>query len=147
MKIGIIGNAADKFTKEQEQKVKLYIVEIILRFTKFSKPPTIVSGHCHLGGVDIWAEEIGELLNCKLEIKTPLQKNWTYYKLRNLEIAKSSDELYIILSEKLPPNYTGMRFDGCYHCKNDRPPHVKSGACWTGIKALELHKKVTWVII
>jgi len=145
IKIGIIGNGADKFTKQAEEKAKLFISEILI---KNKKDVTLVSGHSPVGGIDIWAEEIAKELQIPLDLKIPKQHVWDAeygYKQRNLDIARDSDIITIILVDKLPPNYKGMKFNKCYHCNST--DHVKSGACWTGKQALKLGKKVDWYII
>jgi hypothetical protein len=83
-----------------------------------------------------------------MDLKIPEQHTWDAkygYKQRNLDIAKDSDEIHVILVDKYPPNYTGMRFNICYHCKVNT--HIKSGGCWAGIQAKRLGKPVYWHII
>ena len=145
IKIGIIGHGADKFTKYAEEKAKIFIRELL---KSFSKEIILVSGHSPVGGIDIWAEEIAKHLQIPLDLKIPKQHTWDAeygYKQRNLDIAKDSEMLIIILVDKLPPNYKGRKFNICYHCKSK--DHVKSGACWTGKQALKLDKKVQQIII
>jgi len=60
------------------------------------------------------------------------------YKVRNLQIANRSDVVYCITVNKLPEEYTGMRFPLCYHCGTK--DHVKSGGCWTMKEAIKLGK-------
>jgi len=104
------------------------------------------SGHCHLGGIDIWAEEIGRMLAIDLHIFPPKSLSWENgYKPRNLKIVETSDEVHCITLKELPPSYTGMRFDFCYHCKTK--DHVKSGGCWTAKQAEKAGKKAFWHII
>ena len=84
-------------------------------------------------------------MGLELDIKFPRQLKWNAeygYKQRNIDIAKSSDVLYVIVVDKYPEGYKGMRFEKCYHCNmND---HVKSGGCWTGKVAMKLGKEVIW---
>lgn len=143
MKKAIIGHAADKFTEYTEALAKEAIRDIL-------KPGDIlVSGHCHLGGIDIWAEEIAKELGCydKEHIHPPKIRAWEGgYKQRNLKIAEDAEEVYVIVVDKYPPNYISRRFNICYHCKTD--DHVKSGACWTAWKAIRLYNKdAHWIII
>jgi len=143
MKRAIIGHAADKFTDHTESLAKEAIRDIL-------KPEYIlVSGGCHLGGIHIWAEEIAKELGCydKDHIHHPKIRRWEGgYKQRNLRIAEDAEEVYVIVVDKYPPNYTGRRFNICYHCKVDT--HIKSGACWTALKAIRLYNKDGyWVII
>jgi hypothetical protein len=136
VKLGIVGCAQDKFTPRTEYKARGIIFELIAEYD----PEVVVSGHCHLGGVDIYAEEIGALCGRKLEIHEPKTKRWhDGYKPRNLLIAKADVVACIVVAD-YPPNYTGMRFSGCYHCGTRNLPHVKSGGCWTAWQA----KERTW---
>ena len=132
-KIGIIGNGSDKFTPHGATIAKAVIVEILMANHK----PVLMSGHSRMGGIDIWAEEIATQLGHEKDIKAPKTESWggDYgYKERNLDIARSSDYLYVIVADSYPPDYNGQTFlkDGrqyCYHCNTFN--HVKSGACYT----------------
>jgi len=142
MKVGIVGNEQAKFTLETEAKARNIITELL------SQPDVthVVSGHCHLGGVDIYAEEIGKQLGLTPLIFPPKSHNWsTGYKPRNIQIAQASDIVHVIVLSKLPDSYQGRRFTYCYHCKTDE--HVKSGACWTAKYAISLGKRAIWHII
>ncbi len=139
MKLGIVGAEAAKFTAVTEAAAK----EQIRKWIEATKPTHIVSGHCHLGGVDIWAEEIAAEYELPTLIFPPKELSWEKgYKPRNLEIAKWSDHVICIVVKDYPPDYKGMRFKNCYHCVNNMgmtdyqaAPHVKSGGCWTMYKA------------
>lgn len=138
MNIGIIGNAADKFTTETMAKA-IDLIEFLILGDIYNGSPlyerTIVSGRCPLGGVDVWAETRAVALGFPTKIFPPKNQKWEKgYKPRNLQIAKNSDELHVIVVRDYPPDYRGRRFDVCYHCHEKRPPHVKSGACWTAIQ-------------
>lgn len=142
MKVGIIGNAADKFTELTGQSAKVVIRRLL------NPGDILVSGGCHLGGVDIWAEEIAKLFGCYDPdyIHLPKIRRWEGgYKQRNLKIARDSDILHVIVVTEYPPEYRGRRFTYCYHC--DADDHIKSGACWTGKKATKLGKSVMYHII
>lgn len=128
--IGIVGSEAAKFTLKGKEEAKSIINELI------SRPETIevVSGGCHLGGVDIWTAEIGRQQGKLVTEFIPKTLSWeTGYKIRNLQIAKHSDIVYCITVARLPLNYTGMCFSFCYHCNTNS--HIKSGGCWTMHKA------------
>lgn len=131
--VGIVGSEAIKFTPETEQKVREIIRSIL------TKPgvTAVSSGHCHLGGIDIWAEEIAKQLGVydSAYIFPPKNHTWSGgYKTRNLQIVNASDEVHCITIREYPPNYNGMRFSSCYHCRSAEP-HVKSGGCWTARQA------------
>jgi hypothetical protein len=170
MKIGIIGHGADKFTEETKQKAISIIRETLLQAkVDYSKKvrdiinagcagsceteaitdvPTLVSGHSPLGGVDVFAEDIADELSIPKLIFAPKDFSWGGgygYKARNVDIAKNSDVLHIIVVSKYPPNYVGKKFEICYHCNSTT--HIKSGACWTGNLAKTLGKKVVYHII
>ena len=142
MRIGIVGSEEAKFTPYTETRAK----KIIRRLLDKSEVTHVVSGGCHLGGIDIWAVEIGRELGKKIIEHRPKNLQWsTGYAPRNLLIAKDSDELVCITLEKLPENYKGMRFDWCYHCCSTS--HVKSGGCWTVKKAVEIGKPGKIIVI
>ncbi len=149
MKLGFVGAGSDKFTPEQTQSVRRLIRDLI----DHPEVTAVVSGHSPLGGVDLWAEDIGAQLKKELDIKAPHQQSWAGeygYRDRNLDIAHSSDMLHIIVSSAYPTTYHGIRFKECYHCVKHHatlPWHVKSGGCWTGWQALKLGKQVMWHIV
>jgi len=141
MKIGIVGNESAKFTTATEDQARLLILELL------SVPGAeLVSGHCHLGGIDIWAEECADALGLPKLIFPPAVRSWNEgYKPRNIQIAQECDELHNILVRSYPKEYTGLRFNKCYHClKSD---HVKSGGCWTALCARRLGKPAFWHIL
>ncbi len=142
MIIGIVGSEAAKFTKETRNKAEALITQILTGWdvTGFS------SGHCHLGGIDIWAEDTAKMLGLDLYIYPPKTQSWEGgYKPRNIQIAKTSNVVHNITVKELPPDFKGMRFDGCYHCKT--MDHVKSGGCWTAKYAQKLGKKAYWHVL
>lgn len=146
MNIGIVGHEAAKFTNTTRATAR----EVIRRLIDFHGV-TVVSGHCHLGGIDIWAEEEADQLGKETLIFPPKELNWANgFKARNIQIAKASDIVHVILVRELPPDYRGMRFKKCYHCDGDKTmlDHVKSGGCWTGRYAKNtLHKPVRFHVI
>lgn len=147
MKIGIVGSEAAKFTTLGEERARKAIMEIL-----GDKDVThVVSGHCHLGGVDIYAEECAIACDIETLIYPPAELNWSNgYKPRNLQIARNSDIVYCISIDTLPADYKGMTFKTCYHCaKNGRDgsDHVKSGGCWTAVQALKMGKQAKWITI
>ena len=133
MRIGIVGSGEDKFTGFGASNAIATITNIVCEYLDVGVTPTVVSGHSPIGGIDIWAEEIAELYDLPTEIHAPEIQQWNPpggygYKARNLDIAKS-DEVHCIVPDVYPEEYEGMRFDLCYHCKNNT--HIKSGGCWT----------------
>jgi hypothetical protein len=149
-RIGIVGHAQDKFVLETENAARDVIRGILT-----SRPDIVlVSGRCPLGGVDIFAEEIADVLGISKEIKVPKTHSWDGeygYKARNLDIARCSDEVHVVLVKEYPPGYRGRHFAMCYHCARrpgaDPRGHIKSGGCWTGMQALNLGKTVEWHIV
>jgi len=134
MKLGIVGHGHDKFKPFTMALARNVIEDLI----KTHKPTHIVSGASHLGGIDLWAEEIAHKLEVETEIYPPKVNIWGApggYKDRNLQIASASDLVVCIVVKELPEGYSGMRFPGCYHCKGRNRLHVKSGGCWTAWKA------------
>lgn len=128
MKVGIVGHEGAKFNDITEASARR-IISLLL-----TKDDTLVSGGCHLGGIDIWAEEIADVIGAKKLIHLPKSLRWSGgFRERNLLIAKDSDIVYCIVVEQYPEGYKGMRFDYCYHCGTSN--HIKSGGCWTAKRA------------
>lgn len=143
-RIGLVGNGTDKFTELGQERAREAIRHAL-------EPATVmVSGHSPVGGIDIWSEEEAEKLGIDLELKVPEIHQWNPngygYKARNQDIAESSDSLYVILADVYPTDYTGMRFEWCYHCKT-KDEHVKSGGCWTGKYAQKLGIPTAWIVV
>ena len=128
---------------------------VIKRIMERDKPHVVVSGRSPLGGVDTWAEEIAKEMGIDFVPFEPIQHSWDGeygFKARNLDIARFSDKVYVIVVDDYPPDYKWRRMlrDGkpyCYHCADRNRSHVKSGGCWTGWKAMEMGKEVEWIII
>lgn len=135
MIVGIVGSEAAKFTLIGENRARLIIASILKR----PEVTEVVSGACHLGGIDIWAIEDGKSRDLVTTEFKPERLTWEFYKKRNIQIAEKSDEVYCITVDQLPENFSGMRFKLCYHCGSDT--HVKSGGCWTMKEAIRRGKK------
>lgn len=149
LNLGIVGHAADKFTPETSTAARQAVLERALDLGA----TRIVSGGCHLGGVDLWAEDLAALLGLPKTVHLPRYRRWRPdgYEARNLLIARDSDLVLVVVVRDYPPNYPltsryGARPDGspyCYHCGARNPTHVKSGGCWTAWKA----KRREWVFV
>lgn len=149
MFVGIVGVEAAKFT-ERTERVAREIIRALLT------PPeaVLVSGHCPLGGVDIFAEEEAAALGRDAIIYPAKFNDWgTGFRPRNERIAFKSDIVHCITLRSyalLPENYKGRRWattEGepfCYHCKERNEPHVKSGACWTAWRTP--NEREWWII-
>lgn len=142
MIIGIVGSEAAKFTSDTEEKARKVIRDLIKNADK------VVSGGCHLGGIDIWAIEEAKAMNKETQEFLPVRFRWEGgYRERNLKIAMYSETVACITVETLPASYTGMRFNGCYHCSKTEIKHIKSGGCWTLKQARKLKKATILVVI
>jgi hypothetical protein len=142
MKLGIVGHAAEKFNPQTEMLAR----EAIANAIKKHKAKVVVSGACHMGGIDAWAEEIAEELSLPTIIHQPRSLHWNApggFRDRNLKIVRDSDLVLCVVVAKLPKGFAGARFSECYHCGTARPPHVKSGGCWTVMQA----RRGEWRII
>ena len=142
MKVGVVGAEASKFTALGEARARAIIREIL------SDPQVevAISGHCHLGGVDIWLEEEAKKLGMTPKVYPPAVKGWwSGYRPRNLKIARASDVVHVIVVKQLPVGFRGRRFDHCYHCQ--KSDHVKSGGCWTARQAMLMGKTGIWHIV
>jgi hypothetical protein len=133
--IGIVGAEGAKFTPEGEQQARKIIRELLVD----SKATKVVSGACHLGGIDTWAIEEGKELGLDTEEFPPKVRSWEYgYKPRNIKIATVAHEVVCITVNRLPEGFAGMKFELCYHCGTK--DHIKSGGCWTTKYARNLGK-------
>jgi hypothetical protein len=139
MRHGIVGSEQAKFDARTEALARQMIRNIL-------KPgDVVVSGACHLGGVDIFAREEGDKLGLQVVEYPPKIHAWEGgYRQRNEQIANDSDCVTCITVARLPSGYTGMTFPICYHCKTKT--HVKSGGCWTVKYALR-HGKLGRVLV
>lgn len=138
--VGVVGSEAAKFTPETEQLARAQIRRVI------ATADQVVSGACHLGGIDIWAIEEAKALGIAWREFPPVFLHWEGgYKQRNIRIADASTEVFCITVRVLPPGYTGMRFEFCYHCRTDT--HVKSGGCWTTRYARGLGKRGETIVV
>jgi len=149
LNIGIVGNEAAKFTPITESAAKGIIYQLL-----DLDGIALVSGGCHLGGIDIWAEEEADRLHKPKFIHKPKHLRWRDgFKPRNILIAQDSITVANIVVSCYPPEYNGMRFNQCYHCPplsttyHGIPSHVKSGGCWTAHYARKLGKTAVWYII
>lgn len=149
MIVGIVGAEAKKFTVRGRKAALSAITEIVGR----PEVTAVTSGHCHLGGIDIWAEDIAkefQKFNPAL-IFPPANLSWaTGYQPRNVRIARAADILFCIVVDRLPPNFAGLTHDACYHCARHGQPdknHVKSGGCWTMYHAAEIGKRHQLIIV
>lgn len=137
--IGVVGSEGAKFTLGTEVLAREAIRRAIRGFG------LVVSGACHLGGIDIWAIEEAKKLGILTKEFAPTQRHWEGYKARNMLIAKNSDRLLCITVQKLPSTYRGMKFPLCYHCGTS--DHIKSGGCWTVKYAAKLGKPGRVIVI
>lgn len=141
-RLGIVGSESAKFTEVSEGLARASIIRAIGE----SGATHVVSGGCHLGGIDIWAVEEARKLGLEVTEHLPRTRQWSGgYKDRNVRIAEDSDKVICITVRKLPKHYKGMRFDYCYHCGTNE--HIKSGGCWTTKYARSLGKPTETVVI
>lgn len=144
MRIGIVGSEAAKFTEDTCLQARDAIQALCYEYK--NELTTIISGACHLGGIDVWAIEEAKAMGFGTIEFPPKTKQWSGgYKQRNVEIAEASDLVCCITVKELPPDYKGMRFPYCYHCKTNE--HIKSGGCWTAKYAKSLGKPTRIIVI
>lgn len=141
MKLGVVGVEEAKLTPATRKKA----IQTVKDLVKAHGATCIVSGECHLGGVDIIARDVAQELGLEYEGYPPKTHNWSNgYRPRNLQIAQESDAVVCITVKELPTSYSGMRLNLCYHCgTND---HVKSGGCWTTKHARRMGK-AGWTVV
>lgn len=142
MILGIVGSEGAKFTPETEAKARHIICNKIIAY----RADKVVSGACHLGGIDVWAIEEAKKYHLQTQEFPPARQVWDGgYKQRNIQIAEASDIVICITLRELPASYTGMTFKLCYHCGT--ADHVKSGGCWTMKYAIKHGKKGELIVI
>lgn len=142
VKLGIVGSEDAKFTRETEILARAQIRALIKKY----KADIVISGACHLGGIDKWAVEEAEKHKISFIEYKPKTLQWEGgYKDRNLLIVRYSDIVVCITVKELPLGYEGMRFKLCYHCGTT--DHVKSGGCWTVKQAKKMGKRTEVIII
>lgn len=144
MILGIVGSEGAKFTKDGEWRARDEIKRAMGRYMA----TTVCSGACHLGGIDIWAVQEARAADRTVIEYAPAVLQWGAkggYKDRNLLIADKSDVVICITVDRLPPEFTGMRFNRCYHCGTDK--HVKSGGCWTVKQARNAGKHTEIIVV
>lgn len=149
--IGIVGSEAAKFNMDTEFLARGAIRTLIAPYDR------VVSGKCHLGGIDIWAVEEALAMGKIVQEYPAHTHRWQGhyrngewrdgYKDRNMKIALDVEKCVCITVRELPANYAGMKFAGCYHCDKSTPLHVKSGGCWTMIQSGRRGKETQLVII
>ncbi|HEY7195469.1 MAG TPA: hypothetical protein VH439_17130 [Gemmatimonadales bacterium] len=139
--VAIVGHEAAKFTPETEAKARG-----IIRALLENPRAVVVSGHCHLGGIDIWAEEEADALGREKRIFPPETLRWfDGFKPRNIQIAETCTEAHCLVVKEYHASFAGKRFSYCYHCKTT--DHIKSGGCWTVKHAEALGKPGTWWVV
>ena len=118
-------------SEEEIAQVEATWNQWITSSAEYLKTITLVSGHCPKGGVDIWAEEIADVLGIKKEIYPAEVNQWndkviidpkSYdehiitgafhviarmkklkgFRSRNIQIAEACDVLYCIVPRTLP---------------------------------------------
>lgn len=148
--LGIVGSEEAKFTLGGTLRAIKAIQELVQQYGATG----IASGHCHLGGVDIFAEDVAkdfDIFDRKLIFPAKVH-TWSHpqgFRARNIQIAKACDVCVCISVNKLPSDYKGMRFNTCYHCiqRGEFVPHVKSGGCWTRWYAHDLGRKTELIVV
>lgn len=150
MTVGIVGHESAKFTPATEAEARRLIRKIlgardaegVLRFDR------VVSGACHLGGIDVWAIEEATAAGLDTQEFPARQHCWSGaggYHARNRAIAETSAVVYCLVVTAFPPTYKGERYPYCYHCQTDA--HIKSGGCWTVKYAKTIGKRGHVLII
>lgn len=140
--MGIVGSEGAKFTEQTEEAARGVINWLLMEYDV----ELVVSGACHLGGIDVWAIEEAKFLGIPYCEFPPKNLSWSGgYKPRNIQIAEHSDKVVCITLRTLPSSYNGMRFNYCYHCNTK--DHVKSGGCWTVKYAKSIGKEGEIIVV
>ena len=94
MRLGIVGHAAEKFTEVTAKTALVAMGEAMFRH----KATQVVSGGCHMGGVDIWAKGKAISLGVSVVEFVPTKRTWSGpggYQERNLQIAEYCEEEWV----------------------------------------------------
>lgn len=155
MNAGIVGAEGAKFTAYGERMARQIIREILA-----PADVVLVSGGCHLGGIDIWAEEEYAAIRATQVrpdpiIHLPAVLEWAKgFEPRNRLIVRDSAIVHNITVQQYHAGFKGPRFNVCYHCSRRfratgrvNAPHVKSGGCWTAYEAEKAGKRAIWYIV
>lgn len=155
MNVGIVGAEAAKFTPSGEREARAIIRRLLA-----PEDAVLVSGGCHLGGIDIWAEEEYAVLRAVQVrpdpiIHLPAVRAWAKgFMPRNLRIVRDATAVHNITVARYSASFTGPRFTHCYHCarrfretRRQTDHHVKSGGCWTAYAAEKLGMLVVWYVV
>lgn len=140
--LGIVGHERAKFTPVTEFHARAAIRLLLQQF----EPTLVVSGACHLGGIDVWAIEEAKTAGLLTAEYPPKTLRWhDGYKPRNILIAENSDVVSCVVVKEYPVSFKGRRFPLCYHCMTKN--HVKSGGCWTLKYARRLQRQTRLIEI
>jgi hypothetical protein len=129
---GIVGHEGAKFTPRTEALAREQIRKLIDGYAD-----RVVSGRCHLGGIDIWAIEEARKLGIPT-MEFPAESHcWSGpngFKARNERIVTASTVVasIVLKPENVAPGFQ-VKWPLCYHCGT--LSHVKSGGCWTAKQA------------
>jgi len=108
IRIGIVGSDGRWWKNGDERRVKEIIRRIVRYYIRKYGEVEVVSGGCLLGGVDVWAEEVGRELGCKVTVFRARGRGWRWFKERNDKIARYVDVLYCI--DKAGRRWSGGRY-------------------------------------
>jgi hypothetical protein len=143
LSLGIVGSEGKKFTATTEQLARVCIRELLDKYT----PSRVVSGACHLGGIDVWAIDEAAKRGITGVEHPPASRVWSGgYKERNIRIAEDSDVVVCITIKDLPPDFEEHGWERyCYHCGTSE--HIKSGGCWTTKYARKIGKSGYTIVL
>lgn len=173
----IVGAQASKFNKQTEHDAKLVIRNILLG-THRTVPPEmymlatynklqLVTGACHKGGIDIWAQEEAERTNIPVRLFKPQVRQWpdkvitvsdaTHlikttrykgYKSRNDQMATCGSIGFDIEPAGSCRHCGGSGFSfGDYPCNKCRGTGAHSGGRYTINKMISLGKEGHIIVI
>lgn len=119
MRIAIVGSEDKRWTPETRTLACKEIKKILINSDYLDyvndNPydvvyPTLISGGCPKGGIDIWAEIISDFIGLDKEIYYPENNQWepNGYKERNDKIAHNCDILFCI--EPMGLDWSGGRW-------------------------------------
>lgn len=143
MRLGIVGSEGGKFTPVTEHNARI-LIRVLL---DLHHPELVVSGACHLGGIDQWGVEEAKARGIQVKEFPPKTHSWLNgYRPRNIHIAMNSDHVVCITVKDLPPGFKEGGWERfCYHCLTKE--HIKSGGCWTVKYAKKMGKTGEVIVV
>ncbi len=159
MRLAIVGAQEDRWNSFERTFIE-DLIRGMLAEDEDGVRPIVISGHCPMGGVDIWAEEIAEELGCKMVIYAPEVNQWEDritqydsnefhdkgYKSRNIQIAEACDTL-VCFSPAFQHGKNPTLVEDIIPDNVKQIEEIWNGGVWTAVYAQKIGKRVLRVVV